>query len=225
MYLKQNELYEVCDLNRPVPQTHLTVLQRVQDLDHSFSGLESKADTLHEAQIRQAEMQAHLHDQTQVEMQASRSLIANVTLSARGLHEAVDDAAAKLAKMAWFGAIPGDLFKLAWLVLAVAVLHRYSPNHAKFVATVIGAFRHPIEILKLIGSHRIHDICACLWYSERLQVNPFGPDNHPLRFRLPSSSPGTYKSCWGASRYFNNRRYYPPAHECFQSVALPWYQE
>lgn len=121
IYLRQNELYE-----------------RVQDLDHSFSGLESKAEKLHVAQTRQAELQAHLHNQTQVEMQASHSLIVNVTASARGLHEAVDGAAAKIANMAWFGAIPGELFRLGWLVLAVAVLHWYSPNHAKFVAAVIG---------------------------------------------------------------------------------------
>lgn len=112
----------------------------MQDLDHSFSGLESKAETLHAAQTRQAEMQAHLHKQTQVEMQASQSLIANVTSSARVLHEAVDDAAAKVANMAWFGAFPGEFFRLGWLVLAVAVLHWYSPNHAKFVAAVIGEF-------------------------------------------------------------------------------------
>ena len=122
------------------PTSSNKVLQRVQDLDHSFSGLESKAEMLHEAQTRQAEMQAQLHNQTQVEMQASRSLIANVTSSARGLHEAVDEAAAKIAKMAWFGAVPGDLFKLAWLALAVTVLHWYSPKHAKIVATIIGGF-------------------------------------------------------------------------------------
>ena len=110
----------------------------MQNLDHSFSGLESKAETLHAAQIRQADIQAYLHNQTQVEMQASRNFIANVTSSARGLHEAVDDATAKIANMAWSGAVPGELFKLGWLVLAVAVLHWYSPKHAKFVATAIG---------------------------------------------------------------------------------------
>lgn len=183
MYLRQNELYEVCILHWPILKTRLTVLQRVQDLDHSFSGLESKAEMLHAAQTRQAEMQAHLHNQSQAEMQASWSLIANVTSSARGLHEAVDDAAAKIAKMAWFGAVPGEVFRLGWLVLAIAVMHwyvhfgayvpryqnvgelnphfvpqtdsvppicikgaaltpkcRYSPGHAKVVATIIGRF-------------------------------------------------------------------------------------
>ena len=164
MYLRQNELYEVHFLNSPIIQTRLTVLQRVQDLDHSFSGLESKAETLHEAQIRQAEMQARLHNQTQIEMQASRSLIANVTSSARGLHEAVDDAAAKIAKMAWFGAVQGDFFKLAWLALAVTVLHWYSPKHAKFVATIIGGFPKTIETSTLIGSHRNYDFRIRLWY-------------------------------------------------------------
>ena len=145
MYQRQNELYDVCMLPCPILQPRLTNLQRVQDLDHSFSGLESKAETLHAAQIRQAQMQAHLHNQTQVEMQASRSLIANVTSSARGLHEAVDDAAAKIANMTWFGAIPKELFRFGWLVLAVAVLHWYSPNHAKFVATIIGEFPRTTE--------------------------------------------------------------------------------
>ena len=165
MYLRQNELYEVQILNRPTLQPRLTVLQRVQDLDHSFTVLESKAETLHEAQTRQAEMQARLHNQTQIEMQASRSLIANVTSSARGLHEAVDDAAAKIAKMAWFGAVQGDLFKLAWLALTVTVLHWYSPKHAKFVATVIGGFPKTIETSMLIGNHRNYDIRICLWYA------------------------------------------------------------
>ena len=165
MYLRQNELYEVHVLNRPTLQPRLTVLQRVQDLDHSFTVLESKAETLHEAQIRQAEMQAHLHNQTQVEMRASRSLIANVTSSARGLHEAVDDAAAKVAKLAWVGAVPGDLFRLAWLALAVTVLHWYSPKHAKFVATVISGFPKMIETSMLIGSHRNYDIRIRLWYA------------------------------------------------------------
>ena len=165
MYLRQNEMYEVHVLNRPTLQPRLTVLQRVQDLDHSFAILESKAETLHEAQTRQAEMQARLHNQTQVEMQASRSLIANVTSSTRGLHEAVDDAAAKIAKLAWFGAVPGDLINLAWLALAVTVLHWYSPTHAKFVATIIGGFPKTIETSMLIGSYRNYDIRIRLWYA------------------------------------------------------------
>ena len=165
MYLRQNELYEVRFLNRPILQPRLIVLQRVQGLDHSFSGLESKAETLHQAQTQQAEMQARLHNQTQVEMQASRSLIVDVTSSARGLHEVVDDAAAKIAKLAWFGAVPGDLFKLAWLALAVTVLHWYGPKHARFVAAVIGGFRKTIETSMLIGSHRNFDIRIRLWYA------------------------------------------------------------
>ncbi|CAF9922167.1 hypothetical protein IMSHALPRED_005601 [Imshaugia aleurites] len=121
MYLRQNELHE-----------------RVQDLDRSFSGLESKAEALHAAQTRQAEMQAHLHNQTQDQMQASQNLLADVTSRARALHELVDDAAAKIAKMAWFGALPGELLRLVWLALAVAVLHYYVPKYAWVVATVIG---------------------------------------------------------------------------------------
>ena len=92
--------------------------QRVQDFQHLFSGLESRAEDF-------------------------QDLIANVTTSAHGLHEVVDDAAAKIAKMAWFGAIPIELFGVGWLVLAVAVLHWYSPNHAKIVASIMGEFRPP----------------------------------------------------------------------------------
>ena len=122
----------------------------MQDLDQSFSGLESKAETLNAAQIRQAEIQAHLHNQTQVEMQVSRSFVANMTSSARGLHDAVDDATAKIANMGWSGAVPGELSKLGWLVLAVAVLHWYSPRHAKFVVTAIGEFLKTIDASLLI---------------------------------------------------------------------------
>lgn len=138
----------------------------MQELDHSFFGLESKAETLHVAQMRQAEMQAHLHNQTHVEMRASQSLLADVTSSARGLHEAVDHAAAKIANMAWFGAIPGDLSRLGWLVLAIAVLHWFSPKHALFVAAAFGGFPWNIETSMLIRSGRIYDTCALLWDPE-----------------------------------------------------------
>lgn len=192
----------------------------MQDLDHSFSGLESKAETLHAAQSRQAELQAHLHNQTQVEIQASQSLIANVTSSARGLHEAVEDAAARLAKTAWFGAIPGELSRLGWLVLAVAVLHWFSPKHAVFVATVIGEFLEAFETSMLIRSHRIHDTCARLWYPERPSIDPFGPHVDPPCFGLPSPSLGAHQTCCGARYLGNNRRYYLPAHECIQIFGL-----
>ncbi len=118
------------------------------------------------AQTRQAEIQAQLHNQTLVEMQTSQSLIANLTSSARGLHEAVDDAAAKIAKMAWFGVFPGELLRLGWLVLAIAMLHWCSPNHAKFLATVIGEFSETIETSPLIRSYRSYSTCARLWYPE-----------------------------------------------------------
>ena len=170
-------------------------------------------------------MQARLHNQTQIEMQASRSLIANVTSSARGLHEVVDDAAAKIAKMAWFGAVQGDLFKLAWLALAVTVLHWYSPRHAVFVATAIGGFPKTTETSMLIGSHRNYDIDIRLWLAGQHQVNPFGPSNHPLRIRLPSPFLDTHQICCGASRHLSNRRRYLPAHPCFQSLTLPQHLE
>ena len=85
----------------------------MEDFQHLFSGLRSGAEDF-------------------------QDLIANVTTSARGLHEVVDDAAAKVAKMAWFGAIPRELLGVGWLVLAVAVLHWYSPNHAKIIASIMG---------------------------------------------------------------------------------------
>ena len=90
----------------------------MQDFQHLVSGLRSGAEDV-------------------------QDLIANVTTNARGLHEVIDDAVAKLAKMAWFGAIPRELFGVCWLVLAVAVLHWYSPNHAKIVASIMGECQPP----------------------------------------------------------------------------------
>lgn len=150
-------------------------------------------------------MQADLHNQTQAEMQASWTLMANVTSSARGLHDAVDEAAAKLAKMAWFGAIPEELFRLGWLVLAIAVLHWYRPNHAKSVAAVIGGFPKTIETSMLTRSHRIDDTCARLGYLERSQIDPVGPDLHPLCFRLSSSSLGAHPTCCNARYSLDDR--------------------
>lgn len=114
----------------------------------------------------------------------------------------------------------GELFKLGWLMVAVAVLHWYSPNHAKFVATVIGVFPETIETSMLIQTHRAYDTCAYLWYPERRQVDPFGPDTRPPCFRLPSPSLGSHQMCCDAWFYINNRRCDLPADECFQSFAL-----
>ena len=193
----------------------------MQDLDHSFSGLESKAEILHAAQARQAEMQAYLHNQTQVEMQASQSLLANVTLSARGLHEAVDNAAAKVAKMAWFGAIPEELLKLGWLVLAVAVLHYYSPKHAKFVAAVIGAFPWVIRISMLIRSHRLCDTSTRFWYSKRHLVDPFGPGTDSLCYGLQIPFLAAHQTCRDSRCRRINLRHHLQAHKYLHSVALP----
>lgn len=160
-------------------------------------------------------MQAHLHNQTQVEMQASHSLIVNVTASARGLHEAVDGAAAKIANMAWFGAIPGELFRLGWLVLAVAVLHWYSPNHAKFVAAVIGEFPLSIGTSMLTRSRRVYDTCARLWYPEQPRIDPSGLEIDSPCFRLPNPSLGAHQTCCSSRHCLNNRRCHLPVHQCF----------
>ena len=140
----------------------------MQNLDRSFAGLESKAEKLHAAQTRQAETQAHLHNQTQSQMQASQDLLADITSRARGLQEVVDDAAAKIAKMAWFGAVPGELFKLGWLMLAVAALHRHSPKHAKAVAAVITVFTI------FIYASGIKGVAALTWAMTRFTEKAFG---------------------------------------------------
>ena len=188
----------------------------MQDLDHLFSGLESKAEKLHAAQTLQSELQAHLHNQTQIEMQISQSLIANVTSSARSLHEAVDGATAKIVNMAWFNSLSGDLFPLAWLVLAVAALHWYSPNHAKFVATFIGEFPNTTESSMLIRSHRIYDTRAFFGYRERtFQVVSFGPNVYPLCLRIPNPFLGAYQTCCSGSGDLINRRSHLPESQYF----------
>lgn len=170
-------------------------------------------------------MQARLHNQTHAEMQASQSLLANVTLSARGLHKAVDDAAANIAKMTWFGALSRELFGLGWLVLAVAVLHWFSPNHAKFVAAVIGEFPWTTESPMLNRSHRICDTRACLWCPERAQVHPSRLDVDSPCFGLPSPSQGTHRTCCSAKHYLDSRCYLLPAHQQFQILAVPHHYE
>ena len=60
----------------------LILAQRLISLDNTFAGFESKAESFHAAQIRQAEMQARIYNDTQHKMQATQALLDNITSSA-----------------------------------------------------------------------------------------------------------------------------------------------
>ena len=60
----------------------LILAQRFISLDNSFAGFESKVESFHAAQTRQAEMQARIHNEMQNDMQVTRALLDNITSSA-----------------------------------------------------------------------------------------------------------------------------------------------
>lgn len=108
------------------------------NLGKSFTGLESKAETFHAAQTRQAEMQTHLHDQLQIEMQTTRGLLDEVTFSATHLKATVDSTAAIIGKLAALTGFTRWIPALGFGILILFAIYLGSPRYAGYAATAIG---------------------------------------------------------------------------------------
>lgn len=74
------------------------------------------------------------------------------------------------------------------------------------------------EIL-LTRSHRIYGTFARLGYSARLQVDSFDLDSSGPDI----DSPCLGETCCDTGRCLDNRPYYLPAHQRFQSFSLPYH--
>ncbi len=108
------------------------------NLSSSFTGLESKAETFHAAQTRQAEMQTRLHDQMQIEIQATRGLLDEVTFSATSLKATVDSTAAIIGKLASLTSLARCIPALGLGILILFVFHLASPRYAGYLGAAIG---------------------------------------------------------------------------------------
>ena len=119
-------------------QAMLNSFQRLLSLDSSFAGLETKAQAFHAAQTLQAETQARLHDQMQVEMHVTHGLLTDVTSSAAKLQSTVDKTSAKIAQMATLGGLSAAVVQWSWLILVVLIVYQFSPRFAGYATAAIG---------------------------------------------------------------------------------------
>ena len=78
----------------------LTLVQRLISLDNSFASFESRAESFQAAQTRQAEMQARLHNEMQIDMYVTRGLLDNITSSATTLHNTIQTSSALIGQLA-----------------------------------------------------------------------------------------------------------------------------
>ena len=92
----------------------------MEKITQSFGHLETKADALSASQSKQAEVQARLHDQMEVNMQVAQGYLSEVASSAIQLQATVADTSTKIQSMTAFAKIFGTVFD--WMVLIVAMI-------------------------------------------------------------------------------------------------------
>ena len=140
----------------------LTLIQRLISLDNSFASFESKAESFQAAQTRQAEMQARLHNEMQIDMYITRGLLDNITSSATTLHTTIQTSSALIGQLASFiGNLRGAT---GWIptVLCVSVLFFVlCMFHLKFALRAAGLIGQPSlegKMWSLLTSHAVSTI-------------------------------------------------------------------
>ena len=129
----------------PNSSTNLNMLtspQRLISLDRSFASFESRAEAFQAAQTRQAELQTRLHNDMQIEMQVTRGLLDNVTLSATGLHTTIQTTSALIGQFTSLignlGSVAGWIWPVTSTFLVLFALYQVSPRCAGYALGAIG---------------------------------------------------------------------------------------
>ena len=143
----------------------LIVIQRLISLDRSFAGFESRAETFQAAQTRQAETQARLHNDLQIEMHITHELLDNITSSAKGLHTTIQTTTALIGHL---GSLISNLRGATGWIPAVlcissllSALLVFRPKLALHAVGVIGQSFLNSEELMLIE----RAACTCFLYT------------------------------------------------------------
>lgn len=87
-------------------------------LSQSFTQLETKAEAFNAAQTRQAETQARLQNQMEIDMQVTQGYLSDVASSAQQLQTTVTVTASKIESMTAFARLFGTLFDWAFIICA-----------------------------------------------------------------------------------------------------------
>ena len=144
LHTRQNALDEVSTPILRQLRFVLTLAQRLISLDNSFASFESRAESFQAVQTRQAEMQARLHNEMQIDMYVTRGLLDNITSSATTLHTTIQTSSALIGQLA---SLIGNLRgATGWIptVLGVSVLFLVlCIFHLKFALRAAGLIGQP----------------------------------------------------------------------------------
>ena len=139
----------------------LTLVQRLINLDNSFASFEAKAESFRAAQTRQAEMQARLHNEMQIDMYITRGLLDNITSSATTLHTTIQTSSAFIGQLASF--IRSLRGVTGWIptILCVFVL---------FLILCIFHLKFALRATGLIGQPSLEGNLWCLLTSHAVSI-------------------------------------------------------
>ena len=122
----------------------LTLSQRLISLDNSFAGFESKAESFQAAQTHQAEMQARLHNEMQIDMYITRGLLDNITSSATTLHTTIQTTSALIGQLAsLIGNLRGATGWIPTVICVLLLLFVLWIIHPKFALRAAGLIGQP----------------------------------------------------------------------------------
>lgn len=140
----------------------LTLAQRLISLDNSFAGFELKAESFQAAQTRQAEMQARLHNEMQIDMYVTRGLLDNITSSATSLHTTIQTTSALIGQLASLISklreATGWIPTVICATLLLFVLWIFYPKFALRAAGLFGQSSLEGNLSSLLTSHAVSTI-------------------------------------------------------------------
>ncbi|KAG8532896.1 uncharacterized protein KY384_002774 [Bacidia gigantensis] len=126
--------------------------QRMDNLGHSFSRLESKAEAIGVAQQRQGETQEKLSQQMEVDMQVAQGFLTDVASSAMHLQATVSETSSKIQSMAAFAKVFSTILNwtyffgcvvlLSIIVTAVAIGWQYNSRLTFYLLILLGEMKH-----------------------------------------------------------------------------------
>ena len=141
----------------------LTLPQRLISLDNSFASFESKAESFEAAQTRQAEMQARLHNEMQIDMYITRGLLDNITSSATTLHTTIQTTSALIGKLAsLLGNLRGATGWIPTVICVILLLFVLCIFHPKFALRAAGLIGQPSLEGNLSSLLTSHAVCAII---------------------------------------------------------------
>lgn len=118
-------------------------LQRLANLDNSFTTFETKAEAIRTSQAAQIETQARLSihiDQMQTDLYLTQGLLADITSSASGLLATIDETSTKIAQMATISDAVPMFFQWGWLILMIFIIYQFNPKYAGNVAAILSRY-------------------------------------------------------------------------------------